>query len=178
VHFADGTVPADYQAYTRRKYLWILGGAALLFVLFIFSISIGAVNIPAYDVLLSLANGIVDRITAFLHPGAAATVPGKWDLIIWNIRLPQALAAIVAGVGEELAIRGVLQPRFGIPLSVMVFASLHAYQYAWDGVLSVFLAGLVFALLRERTNTSVCAITHATYDLVLFGLLMAGIGWV
>jgi membrane protease YdiL (CAAX protease family) len=88
------------------------------------------------------------------------------------------MAAIVAGVGEELAIRGVLQPRFGIPLSVMVFASLHAYQYAWDGVLSVFLAGLVFALLRERTNTSVCAITHATYDLVLFALLMTGIGWV
>jgi membrane protease YdiL (CAAX protease family) len=87
-------------------------------------------------------------------------------------------AAIVAGVGEELAIRGVLQPRFGIPLSVMVFASLHAYQYAWDGVLSVFLAGFVFAALREKTNTSVCAITHATYDLVLFALLMAGIGWV
>lgn len=121
MHFADGTVPADYQAYTRRKYLWILGGAALLFVLFIFSISIGAVNIPAYDVLLSLANGIVDRITAFLHPGAAATVPGKWDLIIWNIRLPQALAAIVAGVGLSVAgvaMQSILRNPLGSPFTL------------------------------------------------------------
>lgn len=86
------------------------------------------------------------------------------------------VAAVVAGVGEELAIRGVLQPRFGILLSTLVFASLHAYQYAWDGVISVFLVGIVFALLRKRTNTSVCMITHATYDLTLFALLMAGIG--
>ncbi|MBP2146459.1 membrane protease YdiL (CAAX protease family) [Methanofollis sp. W23] len=86
------------------------------------------------------------------------------------------VAAIVAGVGEEVAVRGVLQPRFGILISALVFASLHAYQYAWDGVLSVFLAGLVFALLRARTSTTVSAVTHATYDLVLFSIMIMGIG--
>jgi len=86
------------------------------------------------------------------------------------------VAAVVAGVGEELAIRGVLQPRFGIAISVLVFAALHAYQYAWDGLLSVLLAGLVFAYLRVRTNTTVCAITHATYDFILFSLVILGIG--
>lgn len=88
------------------------------------------------------------------------------------------VAAVVAGVGEELAIRGVLQPRFGIAFSVLVFAALHAYQYAWDGLLSVLLAGLVFAYLRVRTNTTVCAITHATYDFILFSLIILGIGGV
>jgi len=86
------------------------------------------------------------------------------------------VAAVVAGVGEEIAIRGVLQPRFGIAISVLVFAALHAYQYAWDGLLSVLLAGLVFAYLRVRTNTTVCAITHATYDFILFSLIILGIG--
>lgn len=87
------------------------------------------------------------------------------------------VAAVVAGVGEELAIRGVLQPRFGILFSCLVFAALHAYQYAWDGLLSVFFVGLVFAYLRVRTNTTVCAVTHATYDFVLFCLVIFGIGW-
>ena len=90
--------------------------------------------------------------------------------------LAALVAAVVAGVGEEIAIRGVLQPRFGIAISVLVFAALHAYQYAWDGLLSVLLAGLVFAYLRVRTNTTVCAITHATYDFILFSLIILGIG--
>lgn len=91
--------------------------------------------------------------------------------------LAALVAAVVAGVGEELAIRGVLQPRFGILFSCLVFAALHAYQYAWDGLLSVFFVGLVFAYLRVRTNTTVCAITHATYDFVLFCMVIFGIGW-
>jgi len=88
VHFANGAVPEDYLVYVRRKYFWIMGGLLLLFIMLIYSISVGAVTIPPYEVLQTIMG----------H-----SVSAKWDLIVWNIRLPQALAAIVAGAGLSVA---------------------------------------------------------------------------
>ncbi|MBT8508351.1 hypothetical protein AZH53_08025 [Methanomicrobiaceae archaeon CYW5] len=85
------------------------------------------------------------------------------------------LLAVSAGVGEEIAFRGVLQPRFGIIIPSLLFASLHSFQYGWDGLISVFLLGIAFALIRRRTSTTVSAITHTVYDLVLLAALMAGV---
>ncbi|MFA5330749.1 MAG: CPBP family glutamic-type intramembrane protease [Methanoregula sp.] len=89
--------------------------------------------------------------------------------------LAAVIAAISAGLGEELAVRGVVQPRFGIILAALLFAALHAYQYAWDGVIGVLIAGLCFGVLRKYTNTSTSAICHGTYDLVLFAIILAGL---
>jgi membrane protease YdiL (CAAX protease family) len=79
---------------------------------------------------------------------------------------------IVAGLGEELAVRGVLQPRLGIWLSNAFFTSCHALQYHWDSLLGVFLIGLVLGVIRKKTNTTTSAITHGTYD---FLLIMAAV---
>jgi membrane protease YdiL (CAAX protease family) len=87
------------------------------------------------------------------------------------------MASVAAGFGEEVSIRGLLQPRFGILLPALLFASLHAFQYSWDGLISVFLAGIIFACIRRYSNTTTSAITHTVYDLVLFSLLMAGISF-
>lgn len=84
------------------------------------------------------------------------------------------MASVAAGFGEEVSIRGLLQPRFGILLPAILFASLHAFQYSWDGLVSVFFAGIIFAYIRRYTNTTTSAITHTVYDLVLFSMLMAG----
>ena len=88
MHVADGRIPADYLGYVRIKYLWIVFGIILLFFLFIISISVGAVSIPPYDVLMTLFGQNVNH---------------KYDAIIWNIRLPQALTAIIAGIGLSVA---------------------------------------------------------------------------
>jgi iron complex transport system permease protein len=90
MHTEDGTVPRDYLDYTRKKVFWIAGSLVLVLVLFVLAISVGAVAIPPVDVLQTLFG---------------AGTSSKWDRIIWNIRLPQALAAIVAGTG--LAVAGV-----------------------------------------------------------------------
>lgn len=74
---------------------------------------------------------------------------------------------ITAGVGEEVAVRGILQPRLGIVLSNTFFTALHAYQYNWDALLSVFLIGLMLGVIRKRTSTTVSAIVHGSYDFVL-----------
>jgi len=96
-------------------------------------------------------------------------------LFAGTLTLPGIIvASIAAGFGEEVSIRGLLQPRFGILLPALLFASLHAFQYSWDGLISVFLAGLVFAYIRQYSNTTTSAITHTIYDLVLFSMLMLG----
>ena len=69
--------------------------------------------------------------------------------------------------------RGVLQPRFGLVLANLFFASTHALQYTVDGVLSVFLMGLGFGLLRERTSTLASMAAHAVYDFTLIVLAIA-----
>ncbi|MBN9690464.1 MAG: CPBP family intramembrane metalloprotease [Verrucomicrobia bacterium] len=74
---------------------------------------------------------------------------------------------VTAGLGEEVAVRGILQPRVGILLSNAFFTSLHAYQYGWDGLTSVFLTGLCLGLIRQHTSTSVSAIVHGGFDFIL-----------
>ncbi|MFL5328848.1 MAG: CPBP family intramembrane glutamic endopeptidase [Gemmataceae bacterium] len=74
---------------------------------------------------------------------------------------------VTAGVSEELAFRGLLQPRIGILLSNLLFTSIHAYQYHWDGLVSVFVIGLILGRIRERTNTTTSALIHGLYDFVL-----------
>ena len=83
---------------------------------------------------------------------------------------------VTAGLGEELAVRGVLQPRMGILLSNLFFTSLHAFQYSWDALLIVFLVGTVCGLVRQRSNTTTAAIVHGTYNFILVMLAVAGMG--
>ncbi|MCW1968834.1 MAG: CPBP family intramembrane metalloprotease [Anaerolineae bacterium] len=84
------------------------------------------------------------------------------------------VVAVTAGLGEELAVRGVLQPKLGLLLSNLFFTSLHAVQYNFDALLVVFVIGMAMGVLRRRTNTSTSAIAHGVYDLIL--LLLAGLG--
>jgi len=88
MHLNKGTVPKDYQSYLDRKVHWIILGIFIAFALFVVAISVGAVSIPPLDVIQTLL-------------GTSASV--KWDRIVWNIRLPQALAAVIAGVGLSIA---------------------------------------------------------------------------
>ena len=81
---------------------------------------------------------------------------------------------ITAGLGEELAVRGVLQPRLGILLSNLFFVSLHALQYNWDALLIVFIVGLACGFVRRATNTTTAAVVHGVYN---FTLVMLAINW-
>lgn len=74
---------------------------------------------------------------------------------------------VTAGLGEELGVRGVLQPRLGIWLSNLFFTSLHAFQYHWDALLVVFVVGMVCGLVRKHTNTTTAAIVHGVYNFVM-----------
>ncbi|MCG8353162.1 MAG: CPBP family intramembrane metalloprotease [Chloroflexales bacterium] len=89
--------------------------------------------------------------------------------------LGAVVIGVTAGLGEELAIRGVLQPRLGILLSNLFFTSLHAFQYNWDALLVVFLVGVICGLVRRRSNTSTAAIVHGTYNFLLIILAVLNV---
>lgn len=80
---------------------------------------------------------------------------------------------VTAGLGEELAVRGLLQPRVGLLLSNLAFTALHAYQYSFDALLIVFVLGLLLGHLRHLTNTTTAAVVHGGYNalIVLFSLI-------
>ncbi len=87
------------------------------------------------------------------------------------------VTGVTAGLGEELAVRGVLQPRLGILLSNLFFTGLHAMQYNWDALLIVFLLGLVMGLVRRRSNTTTSAIVHGSYDFSVIMVDVLKIPW-
>ncbi len=142
---------------TGREVLLAVGGALVLVAAFHFID-------PALAALVGwLGLPVTDMDAVNLLFAGSLTLPG---IIV---------ASIAAGFGEEVSIRGLLQPRFGILLPALLFASLHAFQYSWDGLISVFLAGILFAYIRQYTNTTTSAITHTVYDLVLFSMMLVGI---
>jgi len=106
MHFADGEVPGEYLGYVHKKVLWLAGGMGVLLILLVYSISVGAVAIPLTDVFMTITGQNVSH---------------KWDAIIWNIRLPQALAAIVAGCGLAVAgvtMQSILRNPLGSPFTL------------------------------------------------------------
>lgn len=77
---------------------------------------------------------------------------------------------ISAGVGEELFVRGALQPRLGLVLSNLLFAIAHV-QYSWFGIGTVAVIGLVLGIVRLRRSTTAAILVHMLYNIVAaFGI--------
>lgn len=106
MHLEHGRVPGDYIRYTGRKTLVNLAGLVILLMLLVLSISVGSVNIPVGDVLKTLFTG----------EGTS-----QCRIIIFDIRLPQALAAIAAGAGLSVAgaaMQSILRNPLGSPFTL------------------------------------------------------------
>jgi hypothetical protein len=79
----------------------------------------------------------------------------------WRI----VLLGLSAGIGEEITMRGALQPRLGIPLTAAFFAVLHV-QYSWFGMVMIGVLGVILGILRQRTSTTSAIIAHGVYDML------------
>lgn len=81
------------------------------------------------------------------------------------------LLGLSAGIGEEITMRGALQPRLGILFTSVLFAMLHV-QYSWFGMVVILMLGIVLGTLRRLTSTSVAIAVHALFDmLAVFSVL-------
>lgn len=130
-------------------------GTALGFVVLAFMVAIGS------NILLQvLQPDLADEITENLR-NMTSNVDTLWGAL---------LLGICAGVGEEILFRGAIQPRYGIIFTAAVFALLHQQYGASMVTVGVFGAGILFGILRNRTNTTCCIITHAVYNTIAVSL--------
>ncbi len=84
---------------------------------------------------------------------------------------------LAAGIGEETLFRGALQPRFGLLFTSILFAVVHSQYGISFSTLAVFVVGMILGLLRQRFNTTTCAITHAAYNIILGAYAFYGPGF-
>ena len=86
-----------------------------------------------------------------------------------------ALALVAAaGLGEETLFRGALQPRFGLLLTSLLFAVIHIqYGFLSPATLVIFIIGLTFGWLRQRSGLIACIAAHALYNVL--NLLLASL---
>lgn len=75
------------------------------------------------------------------------------------------MLGLSAGIGEEITMRGALQPKLGILWTSLLFAALHV-QYSWFGMLIVLTIGCLLGILRQRTNTTSAMVVHVIFDLI------------
>jgi membrane protease YdiL (CAAX protease family) len=99
--------------------------------------------------------------------------------------LMAAFGVTLAPLLEELFFRGMLYPllrrTWGVAAGVIVtagaFACIHGIQlgWAWAPVLAIFVVGVAFTLVRERTDSvGASFLMHCGYNATLFTLLWMG----
>jgi iron complex transport system permease protein len=124
MHFHDGQVPVEYRKYIAGKVAF-LGLLLLLFVMaLIAAISLGAAEVGLGEVVRSLIGQPPSKQVA---------------TIVWNIRLPQALAAAVAGAGLAVAgaaMQSILRNPLGSPFTLGI-----SHAAAFGAALSVMILG-------------------------------------
>ena len=87
-------------------------------------------------------------------------------LIAGDLSVGAALVlGVSAGVGEELMVRGALQPRVGLVWASLLFAAGHV-QYTWFGMLTIVLLGVTLGLVRKSANTTTAIVVHVVYDII------------
>lgn len=128
--------------------------------MFFVSVSVGAVNIPLPDIIATLFGG-----------GGT----GLYERIIWNIRIPQALTAVVAGAG--LAIAGVAMHSILRNLLASPFTLGLSNAAAFGAAIGILMfgAGATGSSIADAVNnpyiTTICAFIFSMLTTVLILLI-------
>jgi iron complex transport system permease protein len=126
-HLDHSEIPGAYRAYIGRKIGLIFLLSALCGLLLVAAVSLGAVPVPLADALRALCGG---ETTA------------QWRTIVRDIRLPHALAALLAGAGLAVAgaaMQSVLRNPLGSPFTL--------------GLSQAAAFGAAFAVMRMGAGT-------------------------
>lgn len=116
-----------------------------------------------------LVSGLAGLVAQHLDPGLGDSIDEIVNQMTLDIQNP--IGAFVlgasAGIGEEAVFRGAMQPRFGLVLTSLLFALMHAPQYGLNVVLlGLFGVSIILGLQRKYVNTTAAMITHALYNAV------------
>ncbi len=103
-----------------------------------------------------------------IDPRSLNEVGGVLKALTGNlVGIPGALAiGLSAAIGEEMFFRGAYQPRMGLPLAALLFASFHVQYGITPATLLVLGIGVVLGILRNRTSLTVCILVHFLFNFV------------
>lgn len=137
------------------------------------------------DIRAGIGSAVVLFMLAFL-------ISALWTILIPPDQIEQQTAAMeaisqavsslalafaisfAAAVGEEIFFRGAVQPVFGLPLTSLFFALIHAQYTATPATLLIIAVGLVLGWVRQRYSTTAAIIAHFLYNFVqLVSVLLA-----
>ncbi len=149
------SLPAAFKrlnltAPNRRDWLAASALAIALFTLAQAGVALWASSVsPAvFDMQTLAARQIFEALNEFLPAGI--------------------LLALASALGEEILVRGALQPVFGIVVSSLFFVLLHSQYMFTPAALILFLVSLGFGWLRRRRGVSASIICHAAYNMLPF----------
>ncbi len=140
MHLEHASIPYEYREYIDKKMLFLGGGTIILAFILVISVSLGAVRIPLNEAVRTLIGQNISQ---------------RWDIIIWNIRLPQALTAMIAGIGLSIAgvvMQAILRNPLGSPFTLGI-----SQAAAFGAALSVMVLG---SGTMQSTSTDAVTITN------------------
>lgn len=156
MHLDHGHCPVEYKRYVGRKTVFILGLVLATLLAVVFAVSSGASCIPLIEVAKSLMG---------------MDVGPRVNAIVWNIRLPQVLAALLAGSGLAIAgavMQAILRNPLGSPFTLGI-----SHAAAFGAALSVM---VLESGVMSSGGADVITITHpfaATTGSFVFSLVAA-----
>ena len=160
MHFHHGTIPKEYRTYIGRKITLLLFTLLLLIGCFGIGIITGSADLSPVSVLRSVG-------------GLAVTK--QVDAIIWNIRMPQVLASMLAGGGLAVSgavMQAILRNPLGSPFTLGIshaaaFGAAFSVMILGSGVLTSGTGGQV-----AITNPYLTALSAFAFSICAAGLIM------
>ncbi|MHA1835382.1 MAG: FecCD family ABC transporter permease [Candidatus Odinarchaeia archaeon] len=146
------TATRVYQKLTRRRRHLLFLFIFILIIAFITGVSYGTVNIPIDSVIKSILNGI-----GFNFP-----VENIYQIIIFNVRLPRVLIAILAGA--SLSVSGcIIQAIFRNPLASPYVLGLNSGASFAAGIAVIGVLGVAaYVIMPIITFIGVIAVLFLT----------------
>ncbi|MEA1984757.1 MAG: iron ABC transporter permease [Euryarchaeota archaeon] len=162
-----------YKKYVGRKISFIAATSLLLAVIFMYSLSVGNAPLPIGEIINTLLGRPSD--IKYAHT------------LIWGLRLPRAIAAIVAGVSLSISgavLQSVLRnplgspytlgishaAAFGATLSILA-ASRGLFGTVFDHTYSVTISAFAFSLISTFTLLAIAKYKSASPEV----LILAGV---
>lgn len=135
-----------YDKYIKRKVFIIFLTIALLILFSVYAINAGSANVTVKNIITALMGSADDRI----------------NIIVWNIRLPRILAAVVAGLGLSMAgcvMQSILKNPLASPFTLGISQG------------ATFGAALAIVVFGAGASTSDSVIINNPYIVVVFAFL-------
>ncbi len=140
MHFEQGSLPPAYTGYIQRKKQFLMWSGLCLVLATLGGICLGAVPIHPQDLV---------------HTLFGETVSKPISLIVWQIRLPQILTALLAGAGlagSGAVMQSVLKNPLASPFTLGI-----AHAAAFGAACSVLFMGEGSQALAARTGFTLSA---------------------